>query len=184
MSRLKVIIAFTVVVFLLLSILALAQTEKDKSQFKHERTGDEISIVRCVFDKTAYFTIGIDKKPTGNDLIDAVIFYFMNIFTKSIHFLISNEKADLEITHDKNFSFILSGLDTDKPIMKGNMGETPLHILWKTEDTIYLAEITPAKNAINYITLFPGRKIVIFSKQYIMLPFKGISAFMCVGHFE
>ena len=175
-----------ILMIIVLSPFYLAEAKQEKSQFKHERTGEEITIVRCIFDRTASFWIGTKEYTTGIHLIDTAIRYVKNIFSKLIYFSLGNENAELDLSHDKDFSFIISGLNTDEPQMKGNFGETPLNILWRTEDTIYLAELTPLKNAINYITLFHKRKIVIFSKQYEMLPGgKGqIFAYMSVGHFE
>ena len=144
----------------------------------NKRTGEEISIVKCNFDKTASFWIG----PKNRTLLDKFKNIFNGLLGKNYFFAIGDEEAAFDLSHDKDFSFIIAGLNSDKPIMKGNLGESELHILLKNKNTIYLIEVTPAGNA-NYITLFPKRRLVIFSKQYQMINGE-IAAIVSVGHIE
>lgn len=152
--------------------------EEVKPRITNKRTGEEISVIKCNFDKTANFWIGIKNRT----LLDKIKNIFKGLFGQEYIFSVGDEEAELDLSHDKNFSFIIAGLNTDKPKMKGNLGESELLILLKNENTIYLVEVTPAGNA-NYITLFPKRRLVIFSKQYQMINGE-IAAFVSVGHIE
>ncbi len=94
----------------------------------------------------------------------------------------SVKDGKLKVEPDKeNWSIVIAALDTDTPKMKGNMGESPLLILGRYSDIIYLAERTPLGNMI-YITIFTKQGIVTFSKQYIIAG--QIMAYMCIGRFK
>jgi hypothetical protein len=156
---------------------SLAETE-----FKHKLTGEPISVIKCTFDKTAYFWIG---KKQGKGTMYKVESWLKNIYSHAYIFMTGDRNTELEAKNE-DYSFIISDLNTDTPNIKGNLGESQLHILLRTPNTIYLAEVTPGENALNYITLFPKKGVVIFSKQYQMFPPENgeIAAYMSVGHFE
>ncbi len=83
-------------------------------------------------------------------------------------FYYDNGKVKAELDKEKNANqVIFAGLDTETPVMKGNMGETPLGILKKDSDVIWLAEMTDL-GSINVWTIFKKQKIVIQAKQYSM----------------
>ncbi len=53
-------------------------------------------------------------------------------------------KVETALDKEKNANpVIFAGLDTKSPVMKGNMGETPLIVLMKDAETIWLAEEPP-----------------------------------------
>lgn len=89
-------------------------------------------------------------------------------FSKGIYVDSDNEKLGATIVNEKSFEIIISEPFGDRPVMKGNMGESKLLRLGAGQGVVYLFELTDAGN-VNYITLFPYNKMVVFAKQY-MLP--------------
>lgn len=68
---------------------------------------------------------------------------------------------------------VISGLDTEKPVLKGNWGESVLTILRTIEHkdfgkVVWLAE-TPPLGGVNIYTVFLKSKTVIESKQQIFI---------------
>ena len=176
-------------IFILILLAFILQTFNNftfgGTTFKHKRIGEPISIIKCTFVKTAYFWIGKEQEKGTMEIIYKVRCWLKNIYSGAYFFITGDKYTELE-AKDEDYIFIISDLNTDTPKLKGNVGESQLYVLKRTPDTIYLAEVTPLGNALNYITLFPPKRIVVFSKQYQMIPpDRGeITAYMSIGHFE
>jgi len=89
--------------------------------------------------------------------------------------------ANAELSND-NEQFLIVGLDTDDPVLKGNTGASKLKIIMKGPDVVYLAEVTPVGN-LNLFTIFPLQGIIIYSKQYPM-PDGAAFGLMTMGTFK
>jgi hypothetical protein len=103
-------------------------------------------------------------------------------FSKGIYVDSDNEKLDATIVDEKSFEIIISEPFGDRPVMKGNRGESKLLRLGAGQGVVYLLELTEAGN-VNYITLFPHNKMVVFVKQY-MLPSGVPIAMTLVGRYR
>ena len=102
-------------------------------------------------------------------------------FEELSSFYYDDGKLNGELNKEQNPNpVIFAGLDTKSPVMKGNMGETPLTILMQNSDAIWLAEAPPL-GGLNLWTIFKKQKIAIQSKQYSMLgkPFGLMSMGWC-----
>lgn len=96
-------------------------------------------------------------------------------------FYYNKDKIEAELDREKNADpVIFAGLDTETPVMKGNMGETSLSVLMRDSETIWLVEAPPLGGA-NVWTIFKKQKIAIQAKQYSMFgkPFGLMSMGKC-----
>jgi hypothetical protein len=59
---------------------------------------------------------------------------------------------------------VISNLDSDTPVAAGNNGSARLQVLKRSNDTIWLAEIT-ANEVVGFITLFFKPGIVMYTKH-------------------
>lgn len=77
---------------------------------------------------------------------------------------ITNGKAEIGTT--EKFEFVIKGINTLEPLLVGDTGTSILlPFPSSASETIYLIEHTPFGN-INYITIFPRMKRIIFIKGY------------------
>ena len=60
---------------------------------------------------------------------------------------------------------VFAGLDSAAPVMKGGAGESPLVVVRRDADTVWLME-QPPLGGVNLFTVFRDTKRVIGSKQY------------------
>jgi hypothetical protein len=103
-------------------------------------------------------------------------------FSKGIYIDPDNGEFNTSVMNEKPFEIVISEPFGDRPVMKGNVGETELVKLGAGQGVVYLLELTEAGN-INYITLFIKNKMVVFSKQY--LPPSGVPIVMTlVGRYR
>jgi hypothetical protein len=79
------------------------------------------------------------------------------------------QRKPFEATLTKErFDIVFGGLDTDTPVAKGNLGEARLHVLRRSPEGIWLAELPPLGSAVHLWTVFPEAKIAMLAKHYRM----------------
>jgi hypothetical protein len=78
------------------------------------------------------------------------------------------------------FKVELRGLESDQPILGGNMGTARLLLLRRSKAAIWMAEVTGAGN-VNIWTYFPLDRIILMTKQYRMIdePYGQLSVGRC-----
>ena len=87
-------------------------------------------------------------------------------------------KATLD-KREKPWSVVFVGLDSDRPRLKGNVGEEDLVVLVRTPRVLWLGA-TPPLGGLNVWTIFLEHKMATMSKQYdLMGPFALLSMGRC-----
>ena len=88
------------------------------------------------------------------------------------------------VTHKRSAygpnEIVFAGLDSSRPTMKGNAGESQLAVIRREADTVWLIEQPPI-GGINVYTLFRDAKRVIGSKQYRADMLGVVFALMSIG---
>jgi hypothetical protein len=105
-------------------------------------------------------------------------------FIKTSYFMTRGEALDYEVKgKEEKFTFIISGLNTNTPTIKSSDGwESPLTILRRNQNSIYLAELTH-RGYVNYIALLLDQKIVTIAKSYPITA-DAAMCYMGFGYFE
>jgi hypothetical protein len=105
-------------------------------------------------------------------------------FIKTAYFMTRGETLDFKVKDkEEQFTFIISGLNTDTPTIKSSDGwESPLTILRRNKNSIYLVELTHY-GYVNYIALLLDQKVVTFVKSYPSSANVSM-CFMSFGYFE
>jgi hypothetical protein len=95
----------------------------------------------------------------------------------------STMKLISEVGDDASLTIILAGLDTEHPVMRGNIGESKLDVLRRKPEAVWLAE-TPTLGGVNIWTYFRKERVVILSKQYTQPAAPGPFGLMVIGKCE
>jgi len=80
---------------------------------------------------------------------------------------------------------IISNLDSDMPLGRGNVGSVKLRVLARSKDTIWLCEVTPSELK-GVITLFLKSGIAMYTKHEILKTVNGNApfGFVEIGRFR
>ena len=101
---------------------------------------------------------------------DSILTCTFSVGTASFYEGVLAEKS-IAATLDRKegpWSIVFTGLDTNRPRMKGNMGEQDLLVLRRTPTTVWLGEVPPL-GGLNVWTIFSEHKTAVLSKQYELL---------------
>lgn len=72
-----------------------------------------------------------------------------------------------EVGDDEDLRIILAGLDTDHPVVRGNLPESKLDVLRRTPEAVWMAE-RPTLGGVNVWTYFHKERVLILGKQYML----------------
>ncbi len=70
-----------------------------------------------------------------------------------------------EVGEDEDLTIILASLDTDHPVVRGNLPESKLSVLRRTPEAVWMSE-TPTLGGVNVWTYFHKERVLILAKQY------------------